>query len=408
MNTNMAILTLILTIFVYVFSYLYVSGKINTYFNYFTIDLANIIFIQLFPFLLEVVNGTKRSIEPQLIIYLACILIVLQIAKIVGYLYGNKIKIKQIHWDKFSIKITKKTLIYILTFSIAMMLGSFLILAYRGGGIAYWIFNNRNAYLSGRAGNGVFYILFQLFLIISVVAVWMYYYYTKKGKWIFLFLIFCSYFTGSKSIMINLVLLVLFLNDHYIKKINIKRLIFYSVFLLSVLSVILYIQSNITLLEYVSGDFYDNFLKLVKYRMDGNLDYTYGELSVEDFVWKLIPRSFYEEKPYIYGVTRIVSIFYGEATVIAGNTPSFTEFALPYADFGIVGVAITSAFSGLLYGYIEKNVRGTIEKNDITFITLIIYTLAVVVSPINFVWLYKLLFVGILYVSMSLIKINRK
>ena len=408
MNKYLAVIGLCIPLIIHTIIYLYISKRMKTYFNFFTMDFSKAIVIQLLPFVLGIMNGTNKIESLESVLYFSFILSVAQIVKMCGYLAGSRTKIKQINLDFLSIKISKRMLTYIMFFSYLIMAVSFLMLASRGGGLAFWIFNNRNAYLSGRAGNGVFYILFQLFIIVSAVSTWMYYYYTKKGKGLLLFLIVCSYFTGSKSMIIGMVLLLLFFYDHVVKKINVKRIVLLGLLALIALNVLLYVQSGLTLFQYVSGDYYSNFLRLIHLRKNGGLDYTWGKLAFEDFFWMLIPRALYADKPFAYGSTRLAAMFYGEATVAAGNTPSFSEFAVPYVDFGIIGICLECVVLGFLYGYVESRIRALINREGISFVPLLVYALFIIISPINFVWVYKFIFIGILCIAIKMFKAKRR
>lgn len=205
-----AIMALTISVMVHVVVYLYVCKKTKTYFNYFTLDLSITVIIQLIPFMLGIINGKNKISNYDDLITLAFIIIISQIAKMVGYLIGYKTTIKELSFRSLAIPVSNKTIRKIELISIVLMIFSFLGLSNRGGGLAYWIFDNRNAYLYGRNGNGIFYILFQLSLIVSMISVWMDYYQTKKRKWLILAIVVCSYFSGSKGVIISLVLLILF------------------------------------------------------------------------------------------------------------------------------------------------------------------------------------------------------
>ena len=106
------------------------------------------------------------------------------------------------------------------------------------------------------------------------------------------------------------------------------------------------------------------------YRSDelGNL---MGLGLLTDF-YSMVPRSIYEEKPYIYGVLYIHNLLTpGQAET--GNTFGVLQWSLSYLDFGIIGVIFFYSFKAIIGKIIYEiwRVRPTI----IMFIICITFVL---------------------------------
>lgn len=85
-------------------------------------------------------------------------------------------------------------------------------------------------------------------------------------------------------------------------------------------------------------------------------------------------------------------MFYGEATVEAGQTASFSEFIIPYADFGLLGVGFTSFKSGVISGLVEKYLADCMERDGVSFNSFFFYTMMFITRPVNFPDVYFLVF----------------
>ena len=161
------------------------------------------------------------------------------------------------------------------------------------------------------------------------------------------FLIIC-YLSGSKQILIATIILAPFLP--FISKGTRKKLFVVSG-LLGVLTFV-YLFSNF------AGDSF--FLKVQKYLnvyslsdrvfedyVNGNLEYKLGEIFLSGF-WYYVPRIIFESKPFAYGATYLVEIYF-PGSAETGHTPSF-GYAHLFYDFGWFGFILTIfSFRTILY-----------------------------------------------------------
>lgn len=141
-----------------------------------------------------------------------------------------------------------------------------------------WIFYTRHAYLVGRKGNGIWYILFQLFIIIAAI----FYLCGNRSRQLWKYLPFglflaAAYFTGSKGIIMGVALIFIYYYDRAVKRIPMWVVALAGVGGLAAVAVLLRFQSGISLREY--GDYYAQFLKFIQYNLDGKWEYTMGRLG---------------------------------------------------------------------------------------------------------------------------------
>lgn len=370
--------SLIIYILLYIFIYIAVSRLNKSWLNAYTYTTANEIIIKTVPFLLSINRYSKEYNEA--IWLFIIILFESVICKYIGYYLGYRkvhlhIPVKQQYYATYKYK-------FMLKVSLIIGVISFIILGYRGIGIKTWLLNPRFAYIHGRRGNGLFYVLLQLSIIASAVLILSIAKYYKNKPYGYIGIIFFAYFTGSKMIILGLILLYVYYKDLFIKKINLRELSKVGVIGLLGVIILLRMQSNTTFLRY--SDYYSNFLKLLKYSLDSKWDFFNGNLTREHFMWSYIPRTFFPQKPYIYGSLRVTAIFYGERIILEGNTPSFSQFVLPYADYGILGVGVAFFLKGLFAGKVEAQLRNGMKKYGISFNYFIIYCLLFIIPPATF------------------------
>jgi len=194
-------------------------------------------------------------------------------------------------------------------------LTSFILLGLNGIGIFQWIFNNRYAYIVGRVGNGIYYISFQLFIALTLVSLLVSNYrliYKFTGIFI---LIVLSYLTGSKAFLLGVIIFIIMYYDLYTRKIKLPALFLLGIIGVLSLNILLFAQSNISLIDYGGLDFYNNYLQLIQSIISKDLPYFNGLLNFEDSYVNLIPRGIFSQKPFIYGHSRLVAYFYGDETV---------------------------------------------------------------------------------------------
>lgn len=388
--------------------YLKIS-KINaSYFNSYTLDLVLTVLIRLLPFMFSLHFYSNDSLKQ--IYVLIVILYLSTVSRYIGYLLGRKIKVKQFRING-QIEANKRYGNYLFISNI-ISISSFLILAFSGVGIKEWIFNSRYAYMTGRNGNGIWYILFELFIIVSLIlSLCIAKNTTNKKKYLLVaFPLIESYFTGSKGFFIGICVLIIFFIDRFEKRIELKKVIGLGIVGLLFVCILLSVQSNLSLLEY--SDYYSNFMKFIKYVQDGNWNFTHGKIQLEDFFWKLLPRSLFPNKPTIYGEVRIIELFYSKAIIEMGNTPSFSEFVMPYADFGIIGVFVSYFMKGVINGFLERELNKSMNIFGCNFNAIFIFALFFICEPVNFNIVYviigALIFIAIQKINIRFVIIKRE
>lgn len=376
----------------YFYVFFTICKKNKSLFNSYTVDSANEILIRYIPFILNI--GIYVSNYHEAIILFFIILYSSTLSKFIGYMLGSKISLRykiideQLPYKKYKYKNLRK-----LCFIVGIIV--FIFLGLNGVGVKEWIINPRNAYMHGRSGNGIYYVLFQLSIIISAILFLCDLYYKREKKYRYIFWIIISYFTGSKMQILGIILIYFFYKDIFVRKINIKKTIIICVFGLVAVMALMFIQSNITLLNY--SDYYFNFIRLLDYSLNEKWTFFTGKISLENVIWGLIPRALYPDKPYIYGYSKIINIFYPEKVILDGNTPSFSQFCLVYVDFGVIGVCITFFLKGILYGFLENYLRKRLKNKGMSFNVFFTYCICFIVSPLNFGIIYFFIFYLVMY-----------
>ena len=386
MSSSIILLFFVLYIVLNFLIYLKISKINHSYFHSYTIWLPMIIFIQIIPLLVsplfeEVFNNFSQTVL--LSLFLA--IFTASIFNLLGYLIGNRFLL---NFPGKNLSLPNKSKLLFLTSFFFLALLSFILLGLNGVGITTWLLNNREAYISGRSGNGIYYISYQVFIVLFFISSLV----SIKNLIPKIFGVSLSlllaYLTGSKGFLLGLIIAILFYYDSFIKKITFKELVLFGFLGLIAINALLLIQSNTTLLNYGSTDFYNNFLLLIQANLSNDFTFYYGQLSFEDSFWNLIPRALYTDKPFIYGQTRLVALVYGEQTVISGNTPSFTSLGVPYADFGIFGVLLNSFVAGFFVGVLERSLRKRIFMYPKNFLAYVLYFILYFIPLANFSAVY--------------------
>ena len=258
-------------------------------------------------------------------------------------------------------------------FIIGILSFSYLVFGTTGGML--WVNDSRLAYIEYRTGFGQYYAMYLWAINISFIYI-LFKITDKKNitskdyiKVIILYL-FILYFSGSKGAMITPFVITLLFYDFYIQTFSFYRLLTFGVLVTFFIIIILLQQTNGIngILLYLSE--YFNMTAEYIYRSDelGNL---MGLGLLTDF-YSMVPRSIYEEKPYIYGVLYIHNLLTpGQAET--GNTFGVLQWSLSYLDFGIIGVIFFYSFKAIIGKIIYEiwRVRPTI----IMFIICITFVL---------------------------------
>lgn len=382
------------------FMYYKVSKLNKSYINSYTIKFASSVILQIVPFMLY--NSRSNLVggfSSEVINLFTLSLLTYSFAEFFGYLLGYKkeLKLKFIKRD-----MSRLATNLVIIFSFLLAITSFILMGYKGIGISTWILNNRHAYIVGRKGVGVYYMLYELMILLFFVGVL-----TKKSrrrKKIVgtLLTLVLSYFTGSKGFLLGILIGYLFYYDLYIKKIRIKKIIPLAFVFIIMINVLLLVQSNLNILEYGGNDFYMNYFRLLDRYSNDHLEYYFGKLTLENNLWFLIPRSIFPNKPFIYGQTRLVEMFYGRDMVIMGHTPSFTPMGVPFADGGLIAIFIIFFIKGMIVGVLENTLRKYLRNNAPSYVPMFMYIALFFASVVNLSNLYFVILLVVLVIYIRL------
>jgi len=248
--------------------------------------------------------------------------------------------------------------------SLATIVVLFVALASAGGGGFMWITDTRSAYISHRAGAGVFWLLIT-WLSIAVLGYVLFKYKPKSILKLCLLLIpflILGFFTGSKHNLITPLIVGVLYHEYFIRSIRFFWLVAITVFLAVVFTVILFVQSSMGEFSWFKGVYYfsEYATTSIRYLGDEFLPIGLGQYSLSD-LWYYVPRGLYPDKPFEYGVLNIHEVLFPGAAAI-GNTPGISNWMLVYIDFGHIGVFVfglfLTSFSLFLFNLFEKN-RGS-------------------------------------------------
>ena len=237
----------------------------------------------------------------------------------------------------------------------------FFALASIGGGGLMWITDTRSAYITYRAGAGVFWLLIQ-WLSMGVLGYMLFKYRPKSIFKLFLLLIpflILSFFTGSKHNLATPLIVGVLYHEYFIRSIRFFWLFAIAVFLAAAFTFILYTQSRGGEFLWFEGALYfaEYSVTSTRYLGDEFLPIGLGQYSLSD-LWYFVPRGLYPDKPFEYGVLNIHEVLFPGAAAI-GNTPGISPWMLVYIDFGHIGVFVygllLTSFSLFLFDLCDKN-----------------------------------------------------
>jgi oligosaccharide repeat unit polymerase len=261
---------------------------------------------------------------------------------------------------------------FFIGFMLLLSILSYVALMYASGVGLLWIKDTRSAYQLHRSGVGHWWLIYQWLLMAAFLGIL----FLKRRqrisyKWLLsysLFIMAGMYLSGSKSAVLSVFIISVLYAHYFIKKISLT---------LATLSVVLIVMWFILLLV-ISGsyenifmapayfvDYFYNAVELIN-RFD-EVGFRYGEGWLTS-LWFYVPRGFYLEKPYEYGLTLIHKILFPGMTE-QGATPGFSPWALSYLDFGLIGVAL----EGFLIGSFQRAIymRFLEQKNIGLFILMV-------------------------------------
>ena len=184
-------------------------------------------------------------------------------------------------------------------------------------------------------------IMFSMLLILILVDQ------KKYAKAILIFPILLLF--GKKQVLLDVILLSLLMLE-YKKIVNIYKIsisLIFTAFFAGTIHFLTYDFGNPFLSVISYFDYYQNLHLLVDKLSTPLFDFKLGEITLSS-LYKIIPRFLWESKPIVYGM----SIVHQEILPVEfslGVTPSFFEqIAIPYVDFGFIGVILFGFFNGCI------------------------------------------------------------
>lgn len=291
---------------------------------------------------------------------------------------------------------------------------SFFLLSSSSFGFLNWIKDPRTGYQLHRMGAGQFWVFAISFLSVSFT---IFAFTVKKNRNLIIILVpylYSAYLLGSKGIVLEF--LVFFLIALWIRRFKgLKQIFLVTLPLAFILMVINFFSSAVnsaggidfkSVLSYF--DYYVNSAMYYKEYYAGGIDLFYGKIYFSEF-WSLVPRGFFPNKPYVYGITHVNEYFFPGAAE-ATNTPAFGGPINYFADFGVLGVILLTfldPFKFVYYFFLCQLLKNydyeTIKNNLFLFLLFLFFTapffLFSLSFPLNMIFLFM--------VSMILLFMNK-
>ncbi|MBK0371267.1 O-antigen polymerase [Flavobacterium agrisoli] len=280
---------------------------------------------------------------------------------------------------------------------------SFFLLSSSSFGFLNWIKDPRTGYQLHRMGAGQFWVFAISFLSVSFT---IFAFSVKKNINLIMLLVpylYSAYLLGSKGIVLEF--LVFFLIVLWIRRFkNLRKIFLITVPLAFLLMIINFFTSagyNSGTMDYKSilsyFDYYVNSAMYYKEYYAGGIDLFYGKIYFSEF-WSLVPRGFYPNKPYIYGIIHVNEYFFPGAAE-ATNTPAFGGPVNYFADFGILGVVVLTfldPFKFIYYFFLCQLLKSydyeSIKNNLFLFLLFLFFTapffLFSLSFPLNMIFLF--------------------
>lgn len=269
---------------------------------------------------------------------------------------------------------------------LGLFLLSFVLLAQHSFGIWDWIKDPRTGYQLHREGAGQWYALCVSFLSVSIVLATTYARSTHLVIGLTLPYLFCAYLLGSKGALIAFALYLLVIltirRYAYLKPV---ALVVGGGALVLVASSFASAMGGVGI-EQISrySDYYVNAAKYYERYLNGGISLYHGEIFFSQF-WALVPRSLYPDKPYVYGIIKVIEVFYPGAAEQT-NTPAFATVDY-FADFGWFGVIASALFSpqnfivAFLAAVVLPRLQAFNQRNQITHSRVLTYLYLVMIAP---------------------------
>ena len=246
----------------------------------------------------------------------------------------------------------------------------FLIIVLKSSAGLLWFTNPRDAYITGRAGIGFLWILYQWVLMFFLsYTIW----YKSKNitQHLIYFIIFSFlvFFSGSKANIFSGLLFLIFYYHYFNKKKSNYIILFLPIIFFSIFFLLFLLQFDqvdfFNTIAYFSDYSHTTALFLENFKLF-NLHYGYATFSD---LWFYLPRAIYPNKPYEYGITLIHKVLFPDSAEL-GHTPGVLNWALSYLDFGIIGVMLAGFFSGFIRTLFFNYFLFKMEKPNLIFFLL--------------------------------------
>lgn len=241
----------------------------------------------------------------------------------------------------------------------------FVMLAQHSFSVLQWIADPRTGYQLHRTGAGQWYALAITSLSVSIVLATLYGPNPNRTLLLTPIYLVLIYILGSKG-------LVLFFAEYIVVVLALQhfRHLKPAIIVLGVMAAGLVINNLFSmtgsfglqdLAEYSNG--FTNAAMYYQRYLAGNMPLLHGDILASSF-WSLVPRALYPDKPYVYGIMKIVEVFYPGAAENT-STPAFATINF-FADFGWSGVIFDALFtpSNWLTGFLYALVLPRLSRFD--------------------------------------------
>lgn len=305
---------------------------------------------------------------------------------IVRLMMGNKLiqKIGQRFLDTRPAPKPSRMIVCAVIFFILFIV-SFLLVSHSYGTLN-WLRNPRYGYQFGRASNGQWYAFSILFLSLATVVYSLYAKTEIRLLAVTSILLYCVYLLGSKGIIIQFALYtILILGIRRFRYFNLTCIIILVAALGLVIATFIGPNHGFNLEAIATyADYYINAARYYEKHLNGEIPLYHGEVWSSS-MWALVPRGLYPNKPYQYGVLKIIDIFYPGAAE-SGSTPAFATVDY-YADFGWAGVIIcalcnaTTLISPILYVLVLPRLGKMNIHNGVNYSRFLSYLYICLTAP---------------------------
>lgn len=326
-------------------------SNINPISSYAVLNLIGFTFVSSLIALEEVKNG---NISPYYLNFTNLCALLVAFGYLVPFLSKKDI-LKNLYKFLFislSLNGLKRPLINKSSFFLCLLLSLtfYYLLASSSGNTELWLTNPREAYMNFRRGAGHFFALAQIFLIFSFINYLFCWGKKNLFKIILATIVWCcaSYYTGSKGSVVAIVITFALYVNFSIKKLSLKKTAF-AVICSVVLFFFLLIRQETyeTPLEALIyfQDYSKTSARFLEEIWEGQ-DLQFGRIMLGD-LWFYVPRTFYNQKPYEYGILKIHEILFPGLAEL-GHTPGIHLWAGAMWDFGFVGLFLYGLAKGCM------------------------------------------------------------